>query len=74
VTGRNRIKLIIDSDGGIDDAAALWFSAIAPAAQLLAVSAVWGNVSREQAANNLRAVLEAARRTDVPVAFGASQA
>ncbi len=69
-----RTKLVIDSDGGIDDAAALWFSTVSPSAELLAVSAGWGNVSREQAANNLRAVLEAADRTDVPIALGAEAA
>jgi len=74
VTAPVRTKLVIDSDGGIDDAAALWFSAVSPTAELLAVSAVWGNVSREQAANNIRAVLEAAHRTDVPVALGAEGA
>lgn len=73
MTERNGIKIVVDSDGGIDDAAALWFCAVSPAAQLLGVSAVWGNVSREQAANNLRAVLEAAERTEVPVALGGAQ-
>lgn len=67
-------KLVIDSDGGIDDAAALWFSAVSPAADLLGVTAVWGHVSREQAANNLRVVLERTERTDVPVAVGAAGA
>lgn len=65
------MKLIIDSDGGVDDAAALWFAATSPRAELLAVTAVWGNVDIDQAANNLCAVLEAADRTDVPVGRGA---
>lgn len=72
MTGHSRVKLVIDSDGGIDDAAALWFAALSRVGQLMAVSAVWGNVSREQAANNVRAVLESANRTDVPVALGAA--
>ncbi len=66
-------QLIIDSDGGVDDAAALWYASVTPGLQLLAVTAVWGNVTREQAANNLCAVLESAGRHDVPVALGASK-
>jgi purine nucleosidase len=67
-----RRKLIIDSDGGVDDAAALWFAAGSELADLLAVTAVWGNVDREQVARNLGAVLDAAGRSDVPVAIGAA--
>jgi purine nucleosidase len=65
------VKLVIDSDGGIDDATALWFAATSPRCDLNGVTAVWGNVDANQAVNNLCAVLEAANRTDVPIARGA---
>jgi purine nucleosidase len=67
----DRRKLIIDSDGGVDDAAALWFAAESDYADLVAVTAVWGNVDRGQAARNLGAVLDVAGRSDVPIAIGA---
>lgn len=65
------IPLVVDSDGGCDDAAALWWALIDPALEVLAVTAVWGNTSVEQAAANLRLVCETAGRPEVPVAAGA---
>jgi purine nucleosidase len=72
--GSGAIPVVIDSDGGCDDAAALWWALADPALEVLAVTAIWGNTSVEQAAANLRLVCEAAGRPEVPVAVGAAGA
>ncbi|WP_307873910.1 MULTISPECIES: nucleoside hydrolase [unclassified Frankia] len=65
------MRLVIDSDGGIDDAAAIVWLCGRPDVEIAAVTAVGGNVEVRQAARNLRIILEAAGRPDVPVHIGA---
>lgn len=65
-------SLLIDTDGGIDDAVGLWWAATQPDVDVLAVTAVWGNVDVVQAASNMRRVLHLAGLDDVPVGVGAS--
>jgi purine nucleosidase len=67
-----RTPLIIDTDGGIDDAVALFWAAVSHEVDLVAVTVVWGNVDVGLAAANVCRVLDAAGRTDVPVAVGLS--
>ncbi len=64
------VPVIVDTDGGVDDAAALWFAATAPDVELVAVTVVHGNVDVGVAAANVCRVLEAAGRPDVPVVVG----
>jgi purine nucleosidase len=64
-------KLVIDTDGGVDDAVALWWALTAPDVEVVAVVATWGNVERDVAAVNLLRILHHAGRTDIPVALGA---
>ena len=64
------MPLVIDTDGGVDDAVALWWAATNPAVDLLAVTIVWGNVSLNVAADAVLRVLHAAGRPDVAVAVG----
>ncbi len=64
--------ILVDSDGGVDDAVALWYACTSSELELLAVTAVAGNVTAEQAAANAATVLAAAGREDVPVALGAA--
>jgi len=66
------IPIIFDSDGGVDDAAALWWACTNEETELVAVTAVAGNVDVEVGARNLGIVLEAAGQGDVPVAIGAA--
>ncbi|WP_019544330.1 nucleoside hydrolase [Streptomyces sulphureus] len=63
--------LLMDCDTGIDDAVALMYLCLTPGVDLLAVTTVAGNTSAAQAARNSLQVLEAAGRTDIPVAAGA---
>jgi purine nucleosidase len=64
------IPLIIDTDGGVDDAVALWWAVTDPSLDVLAVTVVWGNVSLEIATTAVARVLETAGRPDIPIAVG----
>jgi purine nucleosidase len=63
--------VIIDTDGGVDDACALWWALTDPALDVVAITVVWGNVAVDVAAASVLRVVAAAGRTDVPVAIGA---
>lgn len=65
------MRMIVDSDGGIDDAAAIAWLVLQPDVDLVAVTAVGGNCGVQQAARNLRIVLEHMGAGDVPVHVGA---
>ena len=62
--------LIIDCDTGIDDSLALLYACASPDAEIVAVTCVAGNVDARQVAENTRAVLELAGRSDIEVALG----
>ncbi|MCU1373829.1 MAG: Inosine/uridine-preferring nucleoside hydrolase, partial [Actinomycetia bacterium] len=62
--------VVIDTDGGVDDAAALWWAVTDPGLDVRAITIVWGNVSVEVARGSVLTVLEAAGRLDIPVALG----
>lgn len=64
--------LLMDCDTGIDDAVALLYLCRTPGVDLRAVTTVAGNTSAVRAARNTLQVLEAAGRTDIPVAAGAA--
>ena len=51
-------KVIIDCDPGIDDAVALCMALFEPRLDVMAVTAVAGNVSAEQATRNVQAVID----------------
>ena len=62
-----RTPLILDVDTGIDDALGLLLACASPAANLLGVSTVAGNVDLARATGNTRAVLALAGRADIEV-------
>lgn len=64
------IKLIIDTDPGIDDAMAIFYAAAAPDIELLGLTTIFGNVTTEIATRNALRLLEMAE-LDLPVARGA---
>ena len=64
------IPVVIDTDPGVDDAVALWYALTSPVFEVLALTAVHGNVSVTLAAENALRIVHAARRPDVPVAVG----
>ncbi len=51
-------KILLDVDPGIDDAVALCMALFDPDVEVVAVTAVAGNVSAEQATRNVQAVIE----------------
>lgn len=67
------IPLVIDTDPGIDDTAALLLAAASPEVDLRAVTTVFGNVELATTTSNALRVLALAGREDVPVAAGASR-
>ena len=68
--GGRRIPIVVDCDTGIDDSLALLYAAASPECELVAVTCTAGNVNARQVAENTRAVLELAGRSDVEVALG----
>ncbi len=64
------VKLIIDTDPGIDDAMAIFYAAAAPDIELLGLTSIFGNVTTDIATRNALRLLEAAG-VDAPVAAGA---
>ena len=64
------IPILVDCDTGIDDSLALLYAAASPECELVAVTCTAGNVDARQVAENTRAVLELAARSDVEVANG----
>jgi len=65
---------VVDTDGGIDDAAALWYLLTHPRVDVVAVTVVHGNVPLDVAGASVCRVLAATGRSDVPVALGAADA
>lgn len=68
-----RQALIIDCDPGVDDAVALMLAFGSEALELLAVTAVGGNVPVEKTARNARMLRQIAGRGEVPVFMGAER-
>lgn len=62
--------MIVDTDGGVDDAAALWYLLADPSVDVVAITIVWGNVDVDIAAASVCRVLESAGRSDITVALG----
>ena len=65
--------VVLDVDTGVDDACALLLAATHPALDLRAVTCVGGNAAVDAVVRNTLTVLEAAARSDVPVARGADR-
>jgi purine nucleosidase len=63
--------VVIDTDGGVDDAVALWSALTDPGLDVVAITVVWGNVDVDVATASVLRVAHAAGRGDVPVAVGA---
>lgn len=64
-------KIIIDTDPGQDDAAAIMLALASPELEVLGITAVAGNVPLSLTALNARIVTEICDRSDIPVFAGA---
>lgn len=69
----NPCRIILDVDTGIDDALAIVYALAHPDIALEAVTTVYGNINVDMATANTLGLLEAAGRSDIPVAAGAKQ-
>ena len=67
------LRLILDTDPGVDDAVAILMALAAPQAEVMGLTTVGGNVPRARATRNALALLQAAGRSDIPVARGAAR-
>ena len=67
------IKLIIDTDPGVDDAVAILMALAAPEVEVVGLTTVGGNVRLASTTRNALALLQAAGRSEIPVAKGASK-
>ena len=64
-------RVIIDTDPGVDDLAAILLALASPELRVEALTISYGNGSMEQCAANARHILEVAGRSDIPVYPGA---
>ena len=69
----NVLKIIIDTDPGQDDAAAIMLALGSPELQILGITVVAGNVPLPLTERNARIVCEMCGRTDIKVFAGAER-
>ncbi len=67
------MRVIIDTDPGIDDVVSLALAARSPELELVAVTTTYGNSTLDNCTRNARFVLELAGRADLPVFPGAER-
>ena len=67
------MRLIIDTDPGVDDAIAILMALAAPWVEVVGLTTLGGNVPRARATRNALALLRAAGRPDIPAAAGAAR-
>jgi inosine-uridine nucleoside N-ribohydrolase len=65
--------VIIDTDPGVDDAAAILFALSSPELSVEALTTVFGNVDLEKTTRNALKILEVVGRPDIPVYRGAAR-
>lgn len=70
---RQSMRLIIDTDPGIDDVVTLALAARSPELELVAVTTTYGNSTLEHCTRNARVVLELAGKPDLPVLPGSER-
>ena len=66
-------RIIIDTDPGIDDAAALFFALASPELSVEAITTIYGNGPVETSTQNTLRILKAADRLEIPVYQGAGK-
>ncbi|XP_070561551.1 nucleoside hydrolase-like isoform X1 [Ptychodera flava] len=68
---KKRMKLLIDTDSGIDDAEAILMALAQPDVEVVGITCVHGNTNVHQVTKNVLRTLQAADRLDIPVFRGA---
>lgn len=67
------MKILLDVDTGVDDAAALLYALFKPQYEIVGISTVCGNVEASLAAENTLKILDLADAPDIPVVKGAEK-
>lgn len=67
------LPLLFDTDPGIDDAIAIWLALASPEVEVLGITAVLGNGAVGPCADNAIRILDAARKSQIPVHVGSAQ-
>lgn len=67
------MKVLLDVDTGVDDAAALLYMLFKPQYEIVGIGTVCGNVEAQLAAENTLKILDLADAPDIPVAAGAEE-
>lgn len=67
------MKIIIDTDPGVDDAIAVFMAFACPELEIVGLTSVYGNLPIEITTTNALRFVELAGRLDVPVAMGAGR-
>ena len=67
-------RVIIDTDPGIDDTAAIFLALASPELYVEALTTVYGNGTSADCTRNALSILETAGRSDIPVYQGAGTA
>ncbi|KAM3406595.1 hypothetical protein ACQJBY_000581 [Aegilops geniculata] len=70
---KEAMKLIIDTDPGIDDSVAIMMAFQAPGVEVLGLTTIFGNCTTAYASRNALILCEKAGRPDVPVAEGSAE-
>ncbi|MBT2689650.1 nucleoside hydrolase [Bacillus sp. ISL-47] len=65
-------NIILFADPGIDDSIAIIYALLNPKINILAIVSSYGNVTKEQATDNIAYLLKLAGRTDIPIIGGAN--
>jgi purine nucleosidase len=66
------VKVVLDTDPGVDDAVAILLACASPELELLGLTTVFGNCAVDVATRNALVLLDVAGRPDIPVARGAA--
>lgn len=67
------MKILIDTDPGIDDAMAIFYALESPELDVIGLTTIFGNAHTDVCTRNALSLLEIAERTDIPVAHGAER-
>jgi purine nucleosidase len=65
-------KIILFADPGIDDTIAIIYALLNPKITVLAIVSSYGNVTKEQATDNIAYLLKLSGKTDIPIIGGAN--
>ncbi|MEI7792871.1 MAG: nucleoside hydrolase [Candidatus Berkelbacteria bacterium] len=65
-----KMRVIIDTDPGVDDAMAILMILAAPNIEVLAITTVAGNSTIENVSKNAKYILDIAGRSDIPIYVG----